>query len=444
MRYTEQPTRFPPSASFPSWPGLVRATVLLIGTCLAWVGSFFSPAFAGTPYPNEQPVTVGAGRTEVVTGPFLKKDHLYAILVYLPKLAGLGEKDILTVAVSDSAGGSIGKKLHAGDPDFYAAFKPGADGSVTIRLAADGPDRSTATFALRYAINPIEGATGPSAILASLPNSDWRHAQRFELGTTVYSSNDERPYIPRLAEPVAVMDDLVAGPQWFTFDYAGSEKKLVHFVVDVLDRDVPVDVALFTQSKDQPDALQPDTDGMEQYNTEQSTRSHGLQKFIARVIGPGTYFVRVMGNHPFFRLRTVVYDPPPYTDPAKAIRVGLDYLLRKGDSWHANTPRRGSVVLRTSNRMGETAQCVACHPTHFTTRAELIGVENGWPIRERAGLQFLTERLYNNPRPLYGTPDAVWARMISAPGNVISRIAYMLTTFERNVSEEQREGLLEP
>ena len=44
----------------------------------------------------------------------------------------------------------------------------------------------------------------------------------------------------------------------------------------------------------------------------------------------------------------------------------LDYILAAGDSWHANTPRRGGVLDRVSSVHQETSLCVACHATHFS------------------------------------------------------------------------------
>ena len=71
----------------------------------------------------------------------------------------------------------------------------------------------------------------------------------------------------------------------------------------------------------------------------------------------------------------------------------------------------------------------------------MIAFENGYPVRARTSLQFLIERLSNNPRPLYGKTDASWARMIHAPGNVLSRLAYIVDKFDRSISGERRDEL---
>ena len=53
----------------------------------------------------------------------------------------------------------------------------------------------------------------------------------------------------------------------------------------------------------------------------------------------------------------------------------------------------------------------------------MYATRNGYPVVMRQQVQFLTERFYNNPRPFYGFEEqgAVWARMISAPANVLGR-----------------------
>ena len=114
--------------------------------------------------------------------------------------------------------------------------------------------------------------------------------------------------------------------------------------------------------------------------------------------------------------------------------------MAAGDSWHANTPRRGGIFDRVANVHQETSLCVACHPTHFSQRAQLYAIQNGYPVHQRQQLQFLTERFYNNPRPFYGfeKEGAVWARVISAPANVLSRMAVLLDLFERQVTGEHR------
>jgi hypothetical protein len=149
----------------------------------------------------------------------------------------------------------------------------------------------------------------------------------------------------------------------------------------------------------------------------------------------------VLARHPEYRLRTRVYDPPPYQDPREAVQTAIDYLMGAGDSWHANTPRRGGIMTRVANVHQETSLCVACHVTHFTQRAQLYALRQGYRVEHRNALHFLTERFYNNPRPLFGfeKEGAVWARVISAPANVLGRMSHLLDIYEREISGERRE-----
>ena len=97
---------------------------------------------------------------------------------------------------------------------------------------------------------------------------------------------------------------------------------------------------------------------------------------------------------------------------------------------------------RVSSVHQETSLCVACHATHFPLRAQLYAARNGYPVVQRQQLQFLTERFYNNPRPFYGfeKEGAVWARVISAPANVLGRMSHLLDIFEDQISGERRAG----
>ena len=67
----------------------------------------------------------------------------------------------------------------------------------------------------------------------------------------------------------------------------------------------------------------------------------------------------------------------------------------------------------------------------FPLRAQMYATRNGYPVVQRQQLQFLTERFYNNPRPFYGFEEqgAVWARMISAPANVLGRMSHLMAIF---------------
>ena len=119
------------------------------------------------------------------------------------------------------------------------------------------------------------------------------------------------------------------------------------------------------------------------------------------------------------------------------MRTAIDYILAAGDSWFANTPRRGGRLDRVASVHQETSLCVACHVSHFSQRAQLYAAVNGYPVVQRQQLKFLSDRFYNNPRPFYGFEQdgAVWARVISAPANVLSRMGHLMDVFETQISQ---------
>ncbi|MGH9767274.1 MAG: hypothetical protein ACREAB_07550, partial [Blastocatellia bacterium] len=68
--------------------------------------------------------------------------------------------------------------------------------------------------------------------------------------------------------------------------------------------------------------------------------------------------------------------------------------------------------------------------------------QNGYAVNKRSSLQFLTERLANNPLPFYGHKDAYWTRVISAPANVMSRLASLVNQYDGEFTGEKRLSLL--
>ncbi|MGH9645187.1 MAG: HEAT repeat domain-containing protein, partial [Bryobacteraceae bacterium] len=122
------------------------------------------------------------------------------------------------------------------------------------------------------------------------------------------------------------------------------------------------------------------------------------------------------------------------------MRTAVDYILAAGDSWFANTPRRGGRLDRVASLHQETSLCVGCHVSHFSQRAQLYAAVHGYPVVQRDELKFLSDRFYNNPRPFYGFEQdgAVWARVISAPANVLSRMSLLMDIFENQISREPR------
>ena len=368
----------------------------------------------------------GAVHAETISIPRLKAGAAYSILFAVHSPSAFGSESRIAVDLAQGPAHLLHKTLHLGDPDFYAMFHVPADGDAQLRVAVEG--KMAGTYTLQ--VNRWPASHG----IEKEPNHDWKSANQIALGETVFASEDETPYIP------AGKTVFPAGsPHWFRFAFDGAKPRLVFFQVDLMERDnIPVDVAVYRLKNGK---AEPYYEGEDPVALPHEVQALPGNKFTARVLREaGTYYVRVTANHPEFKLRTRVYDPPPYTDPRQAVQTAVDFIMAAGDSWHANTPRRGGVFDRVANVHQETSLCVACHPTHFSQRAQLYAVRNGYAVHERQQLQFLSERFYNNPRPFYGFEHegAVWARVISAPANVLSRMAVLLDLFEQQVSGEHR------
>jgi hypothetical protein len=313
-----------------------------------------------------------------------------------------------------------GKPLHPGDPDLYTLIR----GGPATRLELTTP----------AAVQLVD--LGPSPHLESEPNNSWQSANPLPLGRTLWGSGDEAPYIP---SELSLRIESNPHQDWFRFDWRGPKPQLVYFSLELLDRDnIPVDVSLHRVVAGK---LQEFSAGEDPVTIPHEVQALPGNKFTTRLLTePGTYYVRVQLTHPFYRLHSRLYDAPPYADPAKAVQTAVDYLIGAGDSWHANTPRRGGLFHRVASNHQETTLCVACHATHFTQRAQLYALRNGYPVHYPQQLSFLAERFYNNPRPFYGfeAEGAVWSRVISASANVLGRMSHLLRIYEKELTADPR------
>jgi hypothetical protein len=349
-----------------------------------------------------------------------------------------------SVAVADAAGVVARKTLHVGDPDLYVLMRPTTQG--VGRLDISGTLGASAGKSITVKVVEWNVDAEKVRNLAYKPAGDWRNAVPMTLGDAVFGTGDVPPYIPpqveettRYYDATQKSDALTAvarkdGDQdWLTFRYDGDKPKLVYFQLDLPERDnIPPDVSIYTEKDGR---LEPYEAGIDPVTPPHEVQALPGNKFTTRTITRGTYYVRVIANHPEWQLRTQILDAPPYDNPGQAVKTGADYLLGAGDSWHANIPRTGGRLNRVGNVHAETAQCIGCHPTQFTTRGALTAMRNGYEIQRRESLKFLTERMANNPRPFYGHKGATWVRMISAPGNVTSRIADLVSTNEEITGE---------
>ncbi|HYO82233.1 MAG TPA: hypothetical protein VES20_12580, partial [Bryobacteraceae bacterium] len=373
----------------------------------------------------------GAVRTESVQLRGLATEQQYSLLYSISPRAALTDGTV-RVEIVQGTNRVAGKTLHAGDADFYTQFRLPTAGEATVRITSNIKSGKYALQVNRW---------GRSGQVRSGPIRGWKEAMPIELGKTVFASGDDAPYIalPGTARKASVEES--GRTDWYRFDFRGSSPRLVHVLVELAERDqIPASV---TVHRAKGDGIEEYFEGEDPVSLPHEVQALPGNKFTPRILkDAGTYYIAVRANHPEYKLRTRLYDVPPYTDPGKAVQAALDYVMSAGDSWHANTPRRGGLLDRTEAVHQETSLCVGCHVTHFPQRAQLYAVRNGYEVNARQQLQFLAERFYNNPRPFYGFEQqgAVWSRMISAPANVLSRMSHLMSIFEQHVSGERRDS----
>jgi HEAT repeat protein len=405
--------------------GLIPVSVAVLCVCsLLHVARFVHAD--PTPPPTVKNIKLGVGRPGT----------LYALTLAVKDPARLQGSDAVLATVKDAQGVVDAKWLHTADLDFYLTVRPRAAGPVTVSLSSPGavPEINTSLRKILQAPVLPGAAAIPAGLIAAAPNGTWQTAQPFAFGQTIYGSDDERPYAPSKHEDGYAA--MIKGFQWFKFTFKGEKPRLVYFTLNVTDRDVPLDVDIFQQAKDGSDVV-PFNTGEFVYQVEATQNYPGLYKFRTRILQPGQeYYVRIAGNHPAYQLHTSDFPIPPYSDPRLAVRAGMDFLVNMGDSWLSNTPRRGAVALRTTMQHSETQLCIACHPAQFTTRGYLTAVQNGYAPTQRASLEFLTDRIYNNARPLYGEANTNWVRVIYTARTVSSRLPLITNQFEQNVTHD--------
>ena len=381
----------------------------------------------------------GAVQDMQIKLPRLSPAHQYSFLYSLDSLSKLTEHSRVKVSVEQDGQVLLEKTLHAGDADFYSQFRVAKEGDATLKVKAVD---AAGTYRLQVNKWPL------TSLVKSAPSHKWEEARQVGLGTTVFAYGDDTEYVPLPGtERKSLADDPVR-TDWYKFDFDDAKPKLVFLQIDLMERDqVPVNIALFKVKDGKPVEYLTGSDPV--------TLPHEVQalagnKFTPRILKEaGTYYIAVKSSHPEYKLVTRVYEAPPYSDPKVAVRTGLDYILAAGDSWHANTPRRGGILDRVSTPHQETSLCVGCHTTHFPQRAALYAARDGYPIVEREQLKFLSERFYNNPRPFYGFEEqgAVWSRVISAPANVLGRMSHLMSIYENQITGARRpnyhEGIAE-
>ncbi len=317
------------------------------------------------------------------------------------------------------------KELHGGDPDFYLSYRPACDGSAALRLSrSNGRNAHELALRVEWAEIPIRADDQPA--LEAEPNDSWSTANRLVLGRDVHGTADDVDYLEN-------RDEGQRGLDWFRFEVDQDRPMLVYFQLDLLDRDVSANLRVFRLNPrtGRPESDTRGKDPMEIVHDRERVR---YSKHLSRVLDRGTYFVEVNANHPDYLLRTRSFPVPPYDDPAQAVEAGMHYILNAGDAWFAQIPREGNRFVRSKNLHETATRCTACHASSFSTEANLVAHKNGYPIRSKAAMQYLMDRLANSPTPLYGETGLYWQRFIAIPLQSQGLQGGLLLDFEDRVS----------
>jgi HEAT repeat protein len=415
--------------------------------CLLWMAS---AAAATLPAAVEAEGSLEPGKpATVLTVPATDRARTLAIVVTLKAPGALSPAEPVGSHV-EVGGATLSKTLHLGDPDATWLVRQPAGAEIKVGLDAGAGHKGS----LPYKATATEvGEPAPDGVaFETEPNDRYQDANPLVLGQTLSGLADDRPYLPLGDAPTDAESH--AGLDWFTFEFTEDTPGLAFFGLEFVDKDVPPDVRIYTLSDGK---LVEYTRGIDPQAAQRERPPRpGANKFTTRVLTRGRYYVLVDACQPEYQLRTKLFDVPPYLTKAqvrdataaelasaarKAVRAALDFQLLAGDSWHANTPRKGHPMDRVANPHHETSTCLGCHATHFTTQSAMAAVRAGYKVEEPFALRFLTERLANNPVPFHGYPDAVWARMIPAPANVMGRLSTILIDFENHVAGAPRNNL---
>lgn len=351
---------------------------------------------------------------------------------------------VVKVALGES---TLNKTLHLGDPDVVWTILQPKQTPTLVTIEAPETAKTPVPFTVRVADLGEPAEDGASFEVE--PNDRPEQANPLILGQTVHGFADDRPYFPLGEQPTEAENAI--GQDWFTFTFTSDTPQLAFFALDFIDRDVPPDVRIYRLKEGKPVEY---TTGIDPQSLQREKPPRpGANKFTTRLLTRGTYYVMVDACQPDYRLRTKLFDVPPYLnekdagDPEKvaesarkAVQTALDFQLLAGDSWHANTPRKGHPMDRVANAHHETSTCIACHPTHFTTQSAMGAVRSGYKIEQPFALRFLLDRLSNNPVPFHGHPEALWARMIPAPANVLGRLSTIVMDSENLIDGPPRDN----
>lgn len=369
-------------------------------------------------------VNLPAGESRTCPLGNLQAGQVYRILASI-ETAPIGPGERLRVELRGPGAAPIRKTLHAGDPDLFLSYRPGESGPAVISLVRDAGS-GPAPLAIRVRLRQLALDDAGRAVIEAEPNDSWRQANPLRLGRDVYGTADDVDYLDNA-------DEGKSGLDWFRFEVASGSPILVYFQLDLLDRDVSANLRVYTVD---PRTAEPrlyllGKDPMEIVHDRERER---YSKHISRTFTKGTYYLEVNANHPDYILRTRVLPVPPHNDPTNAVEAGMHYVINVGDAWFAQIPREGNIFVRANNLHDTATRCTACHPSSFSTEANLAAHQAGYPIRSKSNFQYVMDRISNSITPLYGADGLYWQRFIAIPLQAQGTQGGILADYEREVA----------
>jgi hypothetical protein len=372
-------------------------------------------------------LTLSSGRRESLTLGDVKTGETYRLVITLEgSLSASGDR--IRVELAGAGSDRIIKELHAGDPDFYLPYRPTRDGEAGLTLTRlPGAGQSPLSVRVDWTQLPLAGPE--RAAIEAEPNDSWQQANELRLGRDVYGSADDVDYLENKSEGKTGLD-------WFQFKVVEEKPVLVFFQLDLLDRDVSANLRVYTVDS-KTGRAEPYLKGKDPMEIIHDRERERYSKHISRTFSLGTYYLEVNANHPDYILRTRVLPVPPYGNPSQAVEAGMHYIINVGDAWFAQIPREGNIYVRADNLHDTATRCTACHPSSFSTEANLVAHRNGYPIRSKANFQYVIDRLYNSITPLYGDQGLYWQRFIAIPLQAQGKQGGILLDFERQVAHRE-------
>jgi len=357
----------------------------------------------------------------------LDSSSLYSLSVSLGGVA-VNSGAAYTISLEGPGHLRLGKRLHAGDPSIFVTFRPIQSGPAVVRWrqTQEGGSFASETPTVQVLIRRMQVTKAEEKAFETEPNDTWQEANSLELGRTVYGGSDDIEYLDN-------NEEYKVGWDYFRIDFDQADPKLVFFELDLPDRDVPLQL-LFYRFNPASQSIEPYTRGKDPMEVLHDGQKVRYSKFITRVLTKGRYYLAVLGNHPFYQLRTTSFPVPPVQDPRQAVETAMHYMANIGDAWFAQIPRLGARYRRSIMMHDEAQRCTACHPTVFPLESNLVAFQQGYPIRAKSQFQYLMNRVYNAPTPLYGNPGVNWVRFVAIQLQFFGKQGGLVMDYENSVT----------